>query len=422
MSRNSVSVSLTTTRRYVLGCHGLWPGRRFTGLAGTADAIRASQTVQIDPLQIVRRSHDLTLHARVEGYQPEMLDQVMYAERQFVDYGGILLIYPREDLPYLRSIMRTREARTKEWASEQRDLIDMVREEIRSRGPLSSRDFKNSDRIPAGYSTEKQTSVALYHLWLVGEIITHSRRRNERVYDLVERAAGRIGNNVECADAEVAERHLFLKATHDAAFGTATEIGRRARAYMGKLTTADVVRLASGLVAEGELTVIHVEARNAPRYVPTAYLGILNALESGKVPEEWTTNHPLSASEVTFIAPLDNVVWDRGKTRELFAFDYVWEVYKPARLRTWGYYTLPILWGDKLVGRMDAKFDRKARSLNMLGFWLEDAATGNDPQFADALAAGLLRLARWLGAVSADLDAIRPTGLRRKAAKGLRPL
>src|SRR5437762_9002493 len=102
------TITRQTARRYVLGRQGLWPGRRWAGQAGLAAALRASEAIQVDPLNVVARSHDLALWGRVADYNPADLDVLLYQERQFFDYGGVLFIYPMEELPYWRVVMERR--------------------------------------------------------------------------------------------------------------------------------------------------------------------------------------------------------------------------------------------------------------------------------------------------------------------------
>ena len=120
-----------------------------------------------------------------------------------------------------------------------------------------------------------------------------------------------------------------------------------------------------------------------------------------------------TTEEAVFLAPLDHVS-ARGRAKVLFGFDYVWEVYKPEHLRTFGYYTLPVLWGDRLVARFDSKLDRTTNTFVILGFWLEDAALGKDKAFAEALARGFARFVTFLGASKLDATAIREKSLRRR--------
>jgi uncharacterized protein len=121
-----------------------------------------------------------------------------------------------------------------------------------------------------------------------------------------------------------------------------------------------------------------------------------------------------TTEEVVFLAPLDPVS-ARGRAKVLFGFDYVWEVYKPEHQRRFGYYTLPILWGDRLVARFDSKLDRTTNTFIILGLWLEDAALGSDQAFAEALACGFARFIAFLGASKLDATAIREPLLRQRA-------
>src|SRR5689334_21966667 len=92
-------VSVTTLRRFVLGKGGLWPGRRWQGKAGAAQAIQEMGAVQIDPVVVIARNHDLELHSRVADYQPDQLNELLYEDRQFFDYGDLLYAYPMDELP-----------------------------------------------------------------------------------------------------------------------------------------------------------------------------------------------------------------------------------------------------------------------------------------------------------------------------------
>jgi len=137
-------------------------------------------------------------------------------------------------------------------------------------------------------------------------------------------------------------------------------------------------------------------------------------LSAGRVPQVWTPLETNTTEEVVFLAPLDPVS-ARGRAKVLFGFDYVWEVYKPEHKRRFGYYTLPILWGDRLVARFDSKLDRTTNTFVILGLWLDDEALGKDEAFAEALAGGFARFVTFLGASKLDAKAIREPLLRRCA-------
>jgi uncharacterized protein YcaQ len=144
----------------------------------------------------------------------------------------------------------------------------------------------------------------------------------------------------------------------------------------------------------------------------------LSELEAGRLPKAWKPKGSTTDEEVTFLAPLE-IVSARGRAKKVFDFEYLWEVYKPAHQRRWGYYTLPILYGDDLVARLDPKLDRTTNTLQILGFWLEDDAP-KDEAFANALANGLKRFADMIGAEKMDLSGIKPVKLRAYLKKKLK--
>ena len=207
----TITISKTTARRFVLGRQGLWPGRRWSGQDGTAEALRMIEEVQMDPLNVVARSHDIVLWGRVSGYHPAYLDHLLYQARQFFDYGGALFIYPMTELPFWRLHMRRRE-REKRWAdfaATYQTLLDDVRAQLRLRGPLGNRDFAGQQRIDH-YRGRKDTALALYYLWLTGELLIHHRQGFERVYDFREHIAPSAWDYA--APEEEAE-HFFARKT-----------------------------------------------------------------------------------------------------------------------------------------------------------------------------------------------------------------
>ncbi|MYE82424.1 MAG: hypothetical protein F4X36_11425 [Gammaproteobacteria bacterium] len=142
----------------------------------------------------------------------------------------------------------------------------------------------------------------------------------------------------------------------------------------------------------------------------------LEAVERGSVPRAWRTPRADTLTEATFLPPLEFVT-ARGRAAQWFDFDYVWEVYKPATERRWGYYVMPIMYGDRLVGRADLRMDRAARTLIVPHLWLERAATARDADLVRALGLGLRRLAEWAGGDDVRIGATSPTGLRGSLAR-----
>ena len=145
-------------------------------------------------------------------------------------------------------------------------------------------------------------------------------------------------------------------------------------------------------------------------------LPLLETLTADEIPSAWKPLGPSTQDEVTFLAPLE-IVSARGRAKQVFGFDYIWEVYKPVEKRRWGYYVLPILYGDDLVARLDPKLDRKTMTLRINGFWLEEHVPVKDPAFADALGKGLARFAAFLEARQIDIESIAPKKLQKHIQK-----
>jgi uncharacterized protein YcaQ len=404
------AISRETARRYLLGRQGLWPGRRWAGKAGADAAVRAIEALQVDPMTVVARSHDLVLHARVDAYEPAHLDALLYRDRLFFDYGGHLDIYPMEELPYWRLHMRRRAAdeRQSMFAAEHGALLEQVRAAVRERGPLGNRDLAGNARVTS-YRGRKDTGLALYHLWLTGELMTHGRRGFERLYDLRERVAPAEWGGE--AGVEDAESHFAAKAIRQLGLATASAwAGCYAYPLHRRVDRGEARERLARLLTDGVAVTVRVEGQKEPYYLPAEDLPILEEIAAGRVPDPWRPLDTTTLEEAAFLSPLDNLL-ARRRTLALFDFEYLWEVYKPASRRRWGYYTMPILYDDRLVGRLDPKLDRKTGTLRITGFWLEDEKTGEDPAFAAALASGLSRFATFHAATGMDVSAIRPTHL-----------
>ena len=190
-SMNPITISQTTHRRFVLGLQGLWPGRRFSGKEGVTAALHQMEALQLDPLNVIARSQEIALWGRVLDYRPEYLYQVAYDERRFFDYGGSLFMYPMSELPYWRLHMRRRGEHGRwgpDFARKHAGLLDYLRNELRTNGPRGNRDFKSAP-VSGHYRGRKESSIALYYLWLTGEVMIHHRQGFDRFYDLRERVA-----------------------------------------------------------------------------------------------------------------------------------------------------------------------------------------------------------------------------------------
>jgi uncharacterized protein len=409
---NMLTIDSETARRFILGKQGLWPGRRWRGSVGTEQAMRAMEYLQLDPLQIIARSHDIKLHSRVLDYTPGMWEDAAYQQRKFFDWGGWLAARPMDELPHWRVVMRReRESspRIRSMANDHADAIVEMRAILRERGTVSNRDFKMSTRTRTqSYRGRKDSALALYYLWRTGEVMTHHRERFERVYALTEAVAP--AHLIRESDEDEADRFLITK---DVSFSGLSRLSRASDLLQYGAPRGKAQQLCEAMLADGDLIEVKVEGWKAVHYALGSDAEMLRDLRAGRVPQAWTPLESTTTEEVVFLAPLDHVS-ARGRAKVLFGFDYVWEVYKPEHQRKFGYYTMPILWGDRLVARFDSKLDRTTNTFIILGLWLEDEALGSDAAFAEALARGFARFVSFLGASTLDAQAIREPLLRQR--------
>lgn len=410
-----LTIDIQTARRFILGKQGLWPGRRWRGLKGTEQAMRAMEYLQLDPLQIVARSHDIKLHGRVLGYTPGMWEDVTYKKRKFFDWGGWLAVRPMDELPYWRVVMRRERNGEQRWsrmpkmAREHADAIVEMRALLRERGTVKNRDFQMSTRTRTeSYRGRKDSALALYYLWYTGEVMTHHREGFERVYALIEAVAP--ADLIRESDEEEADRYLLKKEVSFSGLSRPSALDTFLRGLPHGKAYKQVINT---LLADGEIIEVKVEGWKAVHYALSSDARLLSDLTAGRVPKAWTPLETTTSEEVIFLGPWDQVV-ARGRAKVVFGFDYVLEVYKPQHLRRFGYYTLPILWDDQFVARFDSKLDRTTNTFVILGLWLENKALGKNEAFAEALARGFARFVTFLGASKMDAKAIHEPLLRRR--------
>jgi uncharacterized protein len=407
-----LTIDIQIARRFILGRQGLWPGRRWRGIQGTQQAMRAIEYLQLDPLQIIARSQDIQLHSRVLDYTPGLWEDVTYQQRNFFDWGGWLAVRPMDELPYWRVVMRRERdngTRLQEMARDHAGAIVEMRAILHERGIVSNRDFEMATRKRTqSYRGRKDSALALYYLWRTGEVMTHHREKFERVYALTEMVAP--AHLIRESDEDVASRFLIKK---DIGFSGLSRVTRNSDSFHSSVPFEHGKQIFEAMLADGDLVEVQVQGWKQVHYALASDVALLEDLIAGRIPQAWAPLGTSTTDEVAFLAPLDPVS-ARGRAKILFGFDYVWEVYKPESQRKFGYYTLPVLWDDRLVARFDSKLDRTTNTFVILGLWLEDKALGEDETFAHALACGFARFIAFLGASRLDANAISQPLLRQR--------
>ena len=344
--------------------------------------MRAIEQLQLDPLVLVARAHDLILHSRVLDYHQGDWATLTYEQRKFFDWGGWLAVRPMDELPHWRVLMR-RELNQPNWIDFQREhgpAIAEMREVLAERGTVSNREFNSGTRTRVdNYRGRKDSSLALHFLWRIGDAMIFRRDGFERVYALTEAVAP--PELIRESDPDVADDYLMTKLVGADGLAPMRTVGHFMRR---KVAPAELVAWRQRKLDAGELIEVRVEGWRASQVALAGDEPLITDLLDGSTPSIWQPLGPTTEEEATFLAPLDPVS-ARGRATSLFGFEYIWEIYKPVEQRRWGAYTLPVLWGDRLVARFDARMDRSTATLVVNGLWLEDEALATDEGFAVAM-------------------------------------
>ena len=297
-----ITLSPPIHRRFILGRQGLWPGRRWSGKEGTARALRQVEAVQIDPVSVVAQSHDIVLWGRVLDYQPQQLLTLAYEERQFFDYGGVLFFYPMAELPYWRVLMaqHRQNGRWSNFLQANPALLDQVRQELRRRGPLRNRDL-DGNKVSA-YRSSKDSGVALYALWIAGELMTYGRQGKERIYDFTENIAPT--HLQYTASDDEAESFFLKKAIAQKGLISARDFRN---AWKGIRDTAVHLNEAQTkldeMVTGGQIMAVNIEGYKETHYYLATDGPHLETLQDGQVPAAWQPIGPTTDDEVIFLSP-----------------------------------------------------------------------------------------------------------------------
>jgi len=368
-------MSSTAVRRTAIAAQGYAArSRRATGVE-VESTIRALSCVQLDSITAVERSHRITLGSRVGDYPRTTVSRLLGKGRIFEYWAHEACLIPVEDWPLFRPTMRQHHPWRGDVLGQNPQLAEEIRAAIRERGPLASRHFEGDGG--GGMWNWKPAKVVLEALWHSGEVVIAGRVNGfQRLYDLAERVLPRAVLDAPEPDEPARLRELTQRAVR--ARGALTESGV-VEHWRLRGGAARIRPHADALVDEGVLERVQVEDGGAPVLVPAG-----------------TDPNPPRPAAAALLSPFDNLLWDRPFARRIFGFDHVIEVYKPAHERRFGYYVLPFLWRDRIVGRADLKTERRAGTLVVKAFHLEGGVR-RSAAFEDAFERALDRLRRTIG-------------------------
>jgi uncharacterized protein YcaQ len=361
------TITLPALRRLVIGAQGYATRSRRGTASEVEQTVRRLSCVQLDSISTVERSHRIALASRTGAYPRGTVDRLLGRGRLFEYWAHEACLLPAEDWPLFVPAMRNGGRR---WYGEIERTHPHLAEEIiatiRERGPLGSRHFEGS--AEGGMWNWKPAKAMLERLWNGGQLVIAGRQGFQRLYDLPARVLPQAVLEAPVPRADERLRALALRAVR--ARGALTESGI-VEHWRLRGGGARIRPHVDALVADGEVERLKVDDGGPPVVVAAGA----------------DLNPPRPAAAV-LLSPFDNLLWDRPFARRVLGFEHLIEVYKPAPQRRYGYYVLPLLWRDRIVGRADLKTDRKRGVLVVKAFHREDgvrASAALDAAFDRAL-------------------------------------
>lgn len=357
---------------------------------GLLNIVRDIGCLQLDPIGIVARSHLLVLFSRAGPYDLAHLDQLLWHDRSVYEFWAhCASIVLTEDYPIFSAVIRNFPwtARTLKWAGQNARLKRYIVGEIRKRGPVLARELEEDGLEPVhsvstGWTSRRNISRMLDYLWVSGRLMVAGREGIQKKWDLTERVLPEWAPRDRLSLRDMEHRSV-LKGLR--ALGVATP--RQINYHFTRGFYPNLKRTLAELETEHKIQ--RVEIRDGDQTWPGAWY-----IASDAVPALERLKNGDWSPRTTLLSPFDNLICDRSRTELMFDFNYRVEIYVPQAKRQWGYYVLPILHGDRLIGRVDPEMDREHGALKVNAVYAEPGA----PRVGAEVRGAIESLASFLGA------------------------
>ena len=406
---NRPTIDILTARRLILRCQLL------DGAAclkkdreGAAQVIERLGYAQIDTINVVERAHHHTLWTRLPDYNPGMLHELQTHDRRVFEYWGHAASYlPMADYRFYLPLMKSFHDPHGKWEKERLQkyghLMQPIRERIEKEGPLTSSDFElETGKKKEGWWDWHAMKAALELLFWQGELMIRERRNFQRIYDLTERV---LPEHVDTTSPTEDELGRFLIERALLAHGIMQE--REICNHIHAAGKKAVKKTLKEMTASGEAIEVGIEGRDK-----SIYYTYPQTLESAGKPNAFK-------SSVHILSPFDNLIIQRNRLKELFGFEYALECYTPAAKRVHGYFVLPILWGDRFVGRLDPKAERKSKTMIIRNLVFEPGLDSFD-SFLPDFTARLFDFARFIRCEKVQIEKVSPAKLKGEIGRQLK--
>lgn len=359
-----IKITKKQARQFLIKYHGIH--KTMKSSEDILSFIKQVGCIQFDPVNVAGRNHDLVLQARVKGYRPEHIYKLLYEDRQLVDgLDKNMSIYPIEDWHYLKRLRDSVSNWRKIKRGEYVDAVEQVREIVRQKGPVSSKDLKMDKKIDWFWSKANVGKAVLETLYFHGELIVARKEKNLRYFDYTSKHIPEQIYTADDPNPSIADYHDWHLKRRINSIGLLWN--KRSDALLGMIDFKTPERNSAykRLLEKKEIVKVEIEGISTPFYTASENADQIES--SGNI-----------RSQASFIAPLDNLMWDRNLISTLFDFDYTWEIYKPAEKRQYGYYVLPVIYRDQFIARFEPKRQVKENRLTVKNWWWEPGVRKSD--------------------------------------------
>lgn len=356
--------------RFILAKQGLIGSYRFIGKSGAYEYVRQAGCIQYDPVDVCGKNAELTLQSRVKGFSKSMLHALLYEDRKLVDYADKeLSIWPAEDWPYFSSY-RERSLKLGKTFKGLKALEKKAVAYIKENGsvssdtlPIEGEIYWHSSMHWSGNWHKKSQAArsVLEQLYTDGVLIIHHKKGSRKFYDLAEKYLPETILDAKNPCKYEEEFTAWRVLRRIGAVGLLWD--KNSTAFLGIDINAEKRKhILQMLMSKGKICPVEVQGIKQKFYYRSEDDPLMRSIIS---------NEADIKPRMSFIAPLDPLMWDKSLIEALWDYRYSWEIYTPAVKRKYGYYTLPIIYGDRFVGRIEAVPDRKNKVLEVKGLWWE---------------------------------------------------
>ena len=344
MNKENIVISIENAKTLALTSQGLTRNKTFPkGKSGVLEAIRHLAYIQIDTVSVIERAHHHSLWTRVENYKSKHLDALIEEKKIFEYWFHAASFLPIQDyrycLPRMNSILKG----DKHWFTPNKKLMNSVLNRIKAEGSLGSKDFENPKKNKGGMWNWKPAKIALEQLFMSGKLMISKRINFQKVYDLTSRVLP-TDININPPKPDELARFLIITTLRTHGLANLAEIS-----YLRKGIKGVVEKELKKMLEEKLIVPVNIEGSPTDYYVSKSSLNILESKTRAKT--------------IKVMSPFDNAVIQRKRLLQLYNYDFQLECYVPEKKRNFGYFALPILYGNNFIARADCKADRNTQTL-----------------------------------------------------------